>query len=187
MSGPVRSLTELTADERRWLHDKYAQLAAEEGQLAGARTSYFATIAAVQFTGFVVLVTSLLSRPVLFAGVTTLLGGFGVLIAVVWALLLHRTYDAQELWRRSARLIESQAPPLEASAPVTMALGSGQELTIDLTRPFLAHAVRFSPERTIPWIDRFNPYRLSEIMPVSLVALWTGTIVGSWVWALLYA
>lgn len=183
----MRPVNELTADERRWLHDKYEHLAAEEGQLASARTSSFATIAAVQFTGFIVLVTNLLPHPVLFAGVTTLLGGFGILIAIIWALLLHRTYDAQELWRSAARQLEALAPPIGATDPAAVDLRSGHDLPIDLTRPFLAHSERFSPARAIPWVDRFNPYRLSEVMPVALIALWTGTILVTWVWALVYA
>ena len=51
----VASAPTLTYDDRRWLHDKYERLAAEEGQLSSVRTSYYAAIGTVLITGLVVV------------------------------------------------------------------------------------------------------------------------------------
>ena len=171
-------------EERRWLHDKYERLSAEEGQLAGTRTSFFSAIASVLFTGMLVLLVNLLDRPMLFAEMETLLAIFGILISVVWALLLHRTADAQELWRESARRLETLAPPIGAPLPAPIPVTATESVSIDLTRPFLAHQERFSPTHRLSWFDRYNPIRLSEALPIALVVLWCGAMAAGWIWAL---
>jgi hypothetical protein len=174
----------LTLEERRWLHDKYERLAAEEGQLSASRTAYFATIGAVLFTGFVVLIANLLSQPFVFALATTLLGALGVLIASVWTLLLHRTNDAQTMWREAALRLEEVAPPITPALAAVITLRTGATLPVDLNRPFQMHSARFSPNNPITWFDRFNPFRLMEVMPISLLVIWGAVLVLVWVWFL---
>jgi len=175
----------LTLDDRRWLHDKYQELANEEGQLAGTRTSYFATIAAVLFTALVALAADLLSVPVVFVLLSTLLASFGILLGTVWVVLLHRTTDAQNMWREAARYLEAAAPPVDAAVPARITLRSGATIGVDLARPFQAHQARFSKENPISLLDRVNPSGLTEILPMCLIGIWTVTLVVIWCWFLL--
>jgi hypothetical protein len=176
--------TPLSIDERRWLHDKYERLAEEEGNLAATRTSYFAAIAAVLVTGLVVATSDLVGNADLLVLFATFFAGFGALIAAVWAVLFHRTTDAQNLWREAALRLEDLEPPIEGSLPAPITLRSGRTISVDLTRPYQAHRARFDPKNHISLLDRVNPARLSEIMPLTLLGIWVATVVVVWAWFL---
>ena len=173
-------------NDRRWLHDKYERLAAEEGQLSSGRTSYYAAIGTVLITGLLIAVADLLSDAVILATVVTLLALLGILISVVWAVLLHRTNDAQALWREAALQLELGAPPLEGEFHAPITLRSGETLQVDLFRPFQTHDERFSPDKRISWLDRVNPNRLAEILPITFIVLWSSALVLIWGWFLFY-
>jgi len=172
----------LSLEDRRWLHDKYQGLANEEGQLSGTRTTYFATIAAVLFTSLIALAANLLSTPAVFVLLASLLSGFGILLGAVWAVLIHRTNDARNMWREAARHLEEIAPPIEGRIPAPITLRSGDTVEVDLTRPFLAHEERFSPANPISLLDRVNPSRMTEILPLTLIGVWAVTAAVVWVW-----
>jgi hypothetical protein len=174
-----------TLEERRWLHDKYERLAAEEGQLSGIRTAYFATIGAVLLTGLVVLIADLLSVPVLFTVSATLLAGLGILVSSVWTILLHRTNDAQAMWREAALRLEEVAPPILQSLPVQITLRSRAAIPLDLNAPYHMHRARFAVGGEITFMDRINPNRLMEIMPISLTAIWACVLLVVWGWYLI--
>ncbi len=179
------SLPSLTHDDRRWLHDKYERLASEEGQLSSMRTSYYAAIGTVLLTGLVVVIADLMNQPTLLAALVTFLASLGILISLVWAVVLHRTIDAQNLWREAALRLEQSEPPIEGEwiAPIT--LRSGASLDLNLLRPFEAHAERFSRARSISRMDRVNPSTLTEILPVTFVGIWVSVLAIVWVWFLL--
>ena len=166
---------------RRWLHDKYERLAAEEGNLAASRTSYFAAIGTVLITGLVVALNYFLSQPRILDLVATFLAGLGILISFIWAVLLHRTLDAQALWREAAERLEALAPPIEGELPSAVTLRSGERLGIDLLRPFQSHARRFSEDRAISWMDRLRPGALTEVLPLCFLGIWLGVLVAVWV------
>jgi len=168
---------------RRWLHDKYERLAAEEGQLAASRTSYYAAIGTVLITGFVVVLNYFLNDHLLLDAVVSFLAALGILISLVWAILLHRTLDAQRLWRESARQLERDVPPVEGSLPGTVLLRSGASLPYDLLRPYTAHAKRFARDSSVSWMDRLNPDTLSEVLPVTFLVLWILILGGIWLLA----
>ncbi|MCI4365674.1 MAG: hypothetical protein L3K10_06410 [Thermoplasmata archaeon] len=184
MSDDLPARASLTTEERRWLHDKYERLAAEEGQLSGSRTAYFATIGAVLLTGLVVLFANLLSHPIELALGATLLGGLGVLISIVWVLLLHRTNDAQAMWREAALRLEEIAPPVAPGLGSRVTLRSGATIPVDLAGPYHMHQARFSPANPISALDRVNPSRLTETMPLSLLVIWAAVLVVVWSWYL---
>ncbi len=185
MSGPPSPAPPmLPVEDRRWLHDKYERLAAEEGNLAATRTSYFAAIAAVLVTGLVVATSDLIGTPVLLVLFATFFAGFGALIAVVWSVLFHRTTDAQNLWREAALRLEELDPPIEATLVAPVTLRSGRAISVDLARPFHVHAERFDPKNHISVLDRVSPSRLSEVMPLALLGIWAATIVLVWYWFL---
>jgi len=165
---------------RRWLHDKYERLAAQEGELASSRTSYYAAIGTVLITGLIVALNYFLNDPHLLTLVCTFLAGLGVLISVVWATLLHRTLDAQAMWREAAEELERLLPPVggELRAPIT--LRSGATMEVDLLRPFQAHARRFSRDRSVSWMDRLRPGALTEVLPVCFLGIWTGVLILVW-------
>ncbi len=167
---------------RRWLHDKYERLVAEEGDLAASRTSYFAAIGTVLITGLVVSLNYFLNEPKVLLLVTTFLAGLGIVISFVWAVLLHRTLDAQNLWREAVEELERRAPPIDGELPATVTLRSGDKLAIDLLRPFSAHARRFSQQRAISWMDRLRPGALTEVLPLCFLALWCSALVAAWVY-----
>jgi len=183
-AGPP-NLEALEPDQRRWLHDKYERLAAEEGQLSASRTAYFAAIGTVLLTGLVVLIADLLGQPILFAVAATLLASLGILTSTVWAVLLHRTNDAQAMWREAALHLEQVAPPVAVSLPSQVTLRSTATLPVDLSSPYLMHAAGFAPSQQISYLDRFNPSRLMEVMPLTLLVIWDGVLVLVWGWYLL--
>ncbi|MGA8663601.1 MAG: hypothetical protein WB809_00810 [Thermoplasmata archaeon] len=169
---------------RRWLHDKFERLAAEEGQLSTGRTTYYAAIGTVLITGLLVVLADLLGEPSLLVVAVTFLAGLGILISLVWAVLLHRTNDAQNLWREAARLLERDHPPIEGiwNAPIT--LRSGETMNVDLARPYLAHNARFAPIRQVSWMDRVNPLALTEVLPLTFIVIWSSVLVIVWFWYL---
>ena len=166
---------------RRWLHDKYDHLVAQEGELAASRTSYFAAIATVLITGLVVGLNYFLADPRILVLVTTFLATIGILISFVWAVLLHRTLDAQALWREAAEELERELPPVPGSLPGSVTLRSGEKMGIDLLRPFTAHARRFSSDKAVSWSDRLRPGALTEVLPICFFALWSIVLVTVWV------
>jgi hypothetical protein len=172
-------------DERRWLHDKFERLDEEEGNLAASRTSYFAAIAAVLVTGLVVATADLIGNPFLLVVFASFFAGFGILISSVWAVLFHRTTDAQNLWREAALRLEELDPPIDTQAVAPITLRSGRTIEVDLTQPYHAHAARFSRANHISWQDRLSPTKLTEVMPLALLIIWGATIVCVWVWYLL--
>jgi hypothetical protein len=181
---PDLSPEALSPDVRRWLHDKFERLAAEEGQLSAGRTSYYAAIGTVLITAMVVAVADLSGNPLELTLFISFLAVLGVLITFVWAVLLHRTNDAQNLWRQSALRLEQLAPPIEGSVPVPVTLRSGETISVNLVRPYESHAARFSSSRAVSWMDRVNPENLTEILPVTFLVVWAAALVVVWGWYL---
>lgn len=175
---------DLSLEDRRWLHDKFERLAAEEGQLAAGRTSYFAAIATVLITAIVVAVADLSTNHLELALFITFLSSLGVLITVVWAVLLHRTNDAQALWRESNLRLEQLSPPIEGAVPISITLRTGEALRVNLLRPYETHASRFSKSRSVSWMDRVNPEHLTELLPQTFIVVWASALVVVWVWYL---
>lgn len=175
----------MTPEARRWLHDKYERLAAEEGQLSSVRTSYYAAIGTVLITGLVVVIADLMGQPSLLVVVVTFLAALGILISIVWAVLLHRTNDAQNLWREAALRLEQSEPPVDGEWIVPITLRSGASLDLNLLRPFEAHAERFSRRRSISWMDRVNPSSLTEVLPLSFFVIWATVFAAVWIWFLI--
>lgn len=171
----------LSPEERRWLHDKYERMAAEEGQLSGGRTSYFAAIGSILVTGFLYVVVNLLTHRLLQAILVTFLGVVGVIISLVWAVLLRRTNSAQRLWRNSALQLEAGVPPIEPTLPATVPIRGHRELSIDLARPYQSHDRRFALGSQISWFDRRDPDRLTEILPYAFLVIWTLIIIVIWI------
>jgi hypothetical protein len=174
----------LAPEDRRWLHDKFERLSAEEAQLASARTTYYAAIGTVLITGLVVVLADLLNEPRILIVVVTFFSGLGILISFVWAVLLHRTNDAQKLWREAAGQMERDIPPLEGEWNVPITLRSGDTLKLNMLRPYLAHKERFSAKNPISWMDGVNPEMLTEILPLTFLTIWGGVLLVSWVWYL---
>jgi hypothetical protein len=174
----------LEPDQRRWLHDKYERLSAEESQLSAGRTAYFAAIGTVLLTGLVVILADLLGNLFLFAVAATLLASLGILTSIVWTVLLHRTNDAQAMWREAALHLEEVAPPVPVAVPSRVTLRSQATVPVDLSAPYRMHVVRFSPANHISWLDRFNPSRLMEVMPLTLLVIWGLVLVVVWGWYL---
>lgn len=181
----VNASRALSPEELRWLHDKYERLAAEEGQLAASRTSYFAAIGTVLVTGLVVVIADLLTQRWLLVAMISFLASLGILISAVWAVLLHRTTDAQNLWREAALRLEELTPPIPSELPASVTLRSGAPLSIDLARPYQAHARRFSRVHGTSWMDRVDPAALMEILPQSFLLIWGGALVAVWAWFLI--
>ena len=172
---------ELSFEDRRWLHDKYERLASQEAELAASRTSYYAAIGTVLITGLLVALADMMNDRLVLQAVVSFLAGLGILISLVWAILLHRTIDAQNLWRDAARRLEEVAPPIVAPVPGVIPLRrTGASLDVDLARPYTTHARRFAPEREISWMDRRNPSALTEILPITFVAIWCGVLAAVW-------
>ncbi|MGB6500713.1 MAG: hypothetical protein WBG19_04860 [Thermoplasmata archaeon] len=170
----------LGPEERRWLHDKYERLAAEEGGLSANRTSYYAAIGTVLITGLLIALDDFMSNRPLLAIVVTFLAALGILISFVWAILLHRTNDAQHLWREAARRLEIVSPPVLPSLPTEIRLRSGERLELDLSRPYLAHAARFADSPKVSWMDRINPGATTEVLPLTFLTVWIGVLVVVW-------
>jgi hypothetical protein len=184
-AAPASPPRPLTAEEARWLHDKYERLAAEEGQLAAGRTSYYAAVGTVLITGMLVAIVDLMAQLFLLAVIITFLAILGVMISLIWLVLLHRTTDAQNMWREAARWLEDRQPPVPTSVPAPVTLRSGDTIPIDLARPFQSHSLRFADERGISWMDRVDPAILTEILPKTFLVIWGGVLVVDWVWYLL--
>jgi hypothetical protein len=170
----------LTPEERRWLHDKYERLSSEEGGLSASRTSYYAAIGTVLITGLLIALDDFMNNRPLLAIVVTFLAALGILISFVWAILLHRTNDAQHLWREAARRLELDSPPVLPSLPAPVPLRSGEMLDLDLSRPYLAHAARFADSPRISWMDRIDPSATTEVLPLTFLAVWIGVLVIVW-------
>jgi hypothetical protein len=181
-ASPVNPSVPISSEERRWLHDKFERLATEEASLGDSRTSYFAAIASALVAALVVLVINEISHPTVFVVMATMLAGFGILISAVWTVVLHRTGDAQYLWRQSSLLLEAAAPPIAGTLPASIITRHGDEIHVDLTRPWHVHEIRFSEANQIAWIDRVNPSAVSANVPLTLVFLWGIVLVGTWVW-----
>jgi hypothetical protein len=172
----------LSPEERRWLHDKYERLSSEEAQLAGGRTSYYAAIGTVLVTGLLVAVVDLGGVRWALASAVTFLALLGILISSVWAVLLHRTNDALRLWRAAAFEIETRTPPLTGHLIVPVPLRSGAFVDVDVLRPYSSHRQRFSPANHISWIDRVDPEKLTEVLPMTFLVIWSTTLVLTWAW-----
>lgn len=181
MSAPS-STTTLSPETARWLHDKYEHLASDEAGLASSRTSYFAAIGTVLFTGLIWVVANLIHLQEVFVIMVSFLAAVGILISVIWAVLLHRTFDAQELWREAARDLERLYPPVSATLMAPIALRDKGTLEIDLARPFQAHSARFSPTRGVSWMDRVNPTTLTELLPQAFIVMWVLILAVVWSW-----
>ena len=179
---PTSPPTDLTGEERRWLHDKYERLASDEASLADSRTSYFAAIASGLLAAYVVLVVNELSRPPLLLVMTILLSAFGMLLAAIWTIVLRRTSAAQLLWREAAVLLERSAAPVEPRVPVSVTLRVGETISIDLSRPYLAHETRFVEAPGLTWADKVRPAELSANVPSFLIAVWIAIIFGTTYW-----
>lgn len=176
----------LTPEERRWLHDKFERLAAQESELASSRTTYYAAIGTVLITGLVVTVSNLIPRPEILALVVTFLALLGVLISTVWIVLLHRTNDAKNLWRQAAHHLERGQPPISGEWRAPISLRTHEALEVNLLTPFLAHESRFSPTNRVSWMDKANPDRLTEVLPWTFLAMWLGVMVLVWGWYILF-
>lgn len=182
--GTTATGPELSHDDRRWLHDKYERLAAEEGQLLSLRTSYYAAIGTVLITGLVVAIGDLNNNPRFLLPVVTFLGVLGLLISVVWAILVHRTNDAQRLWREAALRLEQTDPPIAGDWEAPVTLRSGASLSVNLLRPFESHERRFSGSKSISWMDRVDPTNLTEVLPLSFLGVWVVVLGIFWAWYL---
>jgi hypothetical protein len=180
-SGPVAP-SPIGHEDRRWLHDKYERLASEEAQLAGSRTSYYAAIGTVLITGLLIAIADLINEALILVAVVTFLALLGILISSVWAVLLHRTNDAQNLWLEAALRLEEGIPPLEGEFRAPITLRSGDTIQPDLFRPFQTHHERFSRSNPISWMDRVDPSALTELLPLTFLAIWTGALVLAWAW-----
>ncbi len=181
---PSASPTVLSPEDRKWLHDKYERLAAEEGQLALARTSYYAAIGSVLITGVVIAIADLSGQRFVLATIATYLAALGLLISFVWAVLLHRTNDALALWREAALRLEQSEPPLPGTIVGGVTLRSKEVVSVNLLTPYLVHERRFARGREISWMDRIDPIRLTEVLPVAFIALWTVVLIFAWTWFL---
>ncbi|HXQ94487.1 MAG TPA: hypothetical protein VN864_04885 [Thermoplasmata archaeon] len=168
--------------DAKWLHDKFERLAAEEVQLAGGRTSYFAAIGTVLITGGIVAIADLQGEPWVLAAIITFLAGLGMLISFVWVVLLHRTNDAQSMWRECALWLERMSPPIPGDLRIPVTLRSKETLSLNVLRPYGSHHERFSSSNPISWLDRVNPDRLTETLPLTFLGIWSTAIVLVWVW-----
>jgi hypothetical protein len=180
-------ITILVPEDRKWLHDKYERLAAEEAQFATARTSYYAAIGTVLVTAIVVAVADLSTYRLLLTLIATFLAALGILISIVWAVLLHRTNDALDLWRELARNLEELEPPLDGEIPTTVTLRSGTTVPANLLRPYQTHAIRFGTSHQLSWMDRVRPAPLTEALPIAFLVIWISTLAFVWGWFFLVA
>jgi hypothetical protein len=180
------SSASLTAEERRWLHDKYERLAGEEGNLLAGRTSYFATICAVLITGLVFALANLQNELPLLAISVTFLAAIGVMLSVTWEVLTRRTTGAQMLWRQAALQLEDEAAPLTGTLPAAVTLRKGGKIDVDLLRPYHAHRARFDTRNGGSWMERVNPATVSEVLPIGFIAIWSVVLAVVWVWFLAY-
>lgn len=176
----------MTPEERRWLHDKFERLAAEESTLAAGRTSYYAGIGTVLITGLIIVIADFGGEPRVLVGVASFLSLLGILISLVWAVLLHRTNDARNMWREAAVRLETANPPITGEWRAAITLRSGLQVPLDLLKPFSAHNERFSTAHPISKMDRIDPGFLTEVLPLTFLTLWVTMLVGVWTWYLVY-
>lgn len=175
----------LSQEDRRWLHETYRQFDLAEGQLADYRSSYTAAITTAIVAAMVYAVVNLLPKgQLLFAVTVSLLSAFGLLISSVWALVLRRTTEAQNLWRQAAFELEECAPPVPGPLFRPIPVRPGVEIPIDLTQPYHAHARRFQGPASIPRLDRVRPAELAGWVPVILLIVWAVVLAGVWTWYL---
>jgi hypothetical protein len=178
--------TALSPEERRWLHDKYERLIAEEADLSASRTSYYAAIGTVLITGFVVSIADMFGHPTLLVTIVSFLAVLGIVISIIWAVLLHRTNDAQQLYREAALRLEESEPPLTGALTVPITLRSGKTMDVDLLRPFQTHERRFAKSAEISWMDRVNPTTMTELLPLVFIGIWVAAAIGIWTWFLFF-
>ncbi|MCI4335926.1 MAG: hypothetical protein L3K17_01835 [Thermoplasmata archaeon] len=175
----------LSPDNRRWLHDKLERLQAEEATLASVRTSYYAAIGTVLLTALFIAIEDFQNQARVLVLILTFLAILGIMISFVWIVLLRRTNDAKNLWREAGCQLERDQPPLEGTWTAPISLRSDASLPVNLLRPFLAHEERFSGSHAVSWMDRTNPDTLTEILPLTFLAIWIAVPVVAWVWFLL--
>jgi len=183
---PATPILTQSSEQLRWLHDKYERLAAEEGQLSASRTSYYAAIGTVLLTAFVVAIANLLTHPLILVAMVSFLAVLGILISFIWAVLLHRTNDAERLFREAALRLEASEPPLSGTLTAPVTLRSGVTMSVNLLRPYETHGARFARTAPISWMDRVNPAGLTETLPLVFIAIWAIVAVSSWAWFLFF-
>lgn len=170
-------------EERRWLHDKYQRLAEHEAQLADYRTSYFGAILAALVAAQALIVINLRGAPNELVTSSTILDASGIAISAVWALVLHRTYAAQALWREALIQLEVHASPLPGRLDAVVSIRGGPAtIAVDLARPYHTHRDRFSARPNVPWLDRVRPLELTSDIPLILVGIWAVTLAIVWAW-----
>lgn len=182
MASAVAGAPPISGEQARWLHDKYERLAADESELISSRTTYYAAIGTVLLTGLLVAVSNLLSHAFLLSVTVSFLAVLGILISLVWIILLHRTVDAQNLWREAALRLEELSPPVTGSLPAPVTLRSGRTMPVDLLQPYHAHRERFAREKTVSWMDRLDPATLTAVLPWTFFGLWISILVVIWSW-----
>ncbi len=176
----------LSPQELRWLHDKYERLITEEADLSSSRTSYYAAIGTVLITGFVVAIANMFGHPALLVTIVSFLAVLGIVISVIWAVLLHRTNDAQQLYREAALRLEENDPPLTGTLTVPITLRSGKTIDVDLLRPYQTHERRFAENPESSWSDRVNPTTMTELLPLVFIGIWVAAAIGIWAWFLFF-
>jgi hypothetical protein len=175
-----------SAEERRWLHDKYQRLSEHEAQLADYRSSYFAVLNTALVAGLALLLVNLYRSPPLFVAGATLLAGFGLVVTMIWSLLLRRTTAALELWREAVLELERVAPPILVHIPTQLTLEStARTFAVDLARPYDTHRRRFQPENAVSRADMIRPSELWSDVPVILAGVWATVLFGVWAWFVL--
>ena len=176
------------AEERRWLHDKYQSLAEYEARLADYRTSYFAVLNTALVAGVVLVVINLLRTPPVFATTASMLTAFGVVMSVVWAIVLHRTIAAQNLWRDAALALEADYPPISGPLPSHVPGGrAGHLIPVDLARPYHTHRSRFSRGSGAGYLDSIRPAAVWSDVPILFGIAWGAAFVTVWAWYFLFA
>ena len=164
------------------MHDKYQRFDQSEGQLADYRSSYTAAVTTALVAAMVYAVVNLLPKSaLLFATTVSLLAAFGVLISLVWAVVLRRTTQAQQLWRDAAFRLEEDVPPVEGTISATLSASPTRSISVDLARPYHVHLERFAGVGTSR-LDRIRPADLTSQVPVLLVVVWSIVVAGAWVW-----
>lgn len=184
---PAGGDADVPLEERRWLHDKYQSLAEYEARLADYRTSYFAVLNTALVAGMVLVVINLLRNPPVFAATATLLGLLGIGMSLLWAIVLHRTIAAQNLWRDAAMSLESDFPPVGRRLPSTVPGGRGSErIPVDLSRPYHTHRARFSRGPGAGYFDTVQPAELWSSVPVLFAVAWGAGLAVVWTWYALF-
>jgi hypothetical protein len=176
-ASPATDRSLVTAEERRWLHDKYERLAAEEGSLAANRTSYFAAVGTVLVTGVVVALADLSNNRIALSAVAIFLSLLGILISIIWTVLLHRTNDAQAMYREAAMRLEMLEPPIEGELLAPITLRTQATFPGNLLRPFQLHEKRFSEGIAASWMDRIRPGTMTEILPLTFLVMWSAVLL----------